>query len=269
MTELDGKARAFLKLHKAGDPLLLPNPWDAGSARLLESLGFAALATTSAGYAATLGRLDGKVTRDEAIGHGGVIAAATPLPVSADLENAFGTDPDGVAETFRLAGAAGLAGGSIEDYDPDTEAQYPREVAVERVVAAAEAARATGVVLTARAENYFRRNPDLSDTIARLQAYQEAGAHVLYAPGLKDIGDIRAVVEAVDLPVNVLTWPGAPPVPELAEAGVARISVGGAFAFAALGAVVAAAEELRGPGTYSFWEGAGTGAKAARAAFSE
>jgi 2-methylisocitrate lyase-like PEP mutase family enzyme len=269
MTELGEKARRFLDLHRPGDPLLLPNPWDAGSARLLESLGFDALATTSGGFAATLGRNDGDVTRDEAIAHGGAVAAATGLPVSADLENGFAEDLDDLAETFRLAGEAGLAGASVEDFGGQPEpAIYPFDVAVARVEAAAGAAHAAGIVLTARAENYFRGNPDRDDTVARLRAFQEAGADVLYAPGLKEIDDIRTVVAAVDLPVNVLARPGAPPVAELAAAGVARISIGSGFAFAALGALVEAAEELKGPGTYGFWEGALVGGRAARRAFS-
>ncbi len=265
---MSDKARRFLDLHRPGDPLLLPNPWDAGSAKLLEALGFAALATTSSGYAATLGRKDYGVTRDEAIGHAAEIVAATELPVSADLENCFAPDPEGVTETIRLAAGAGLAGASIEDHsgDPD-DPIYPLEVAVERVAAAAEAATASGIVLTARSENYLHGRKDLGDTIARLQAFEAAGADVLYAPGLVDAGDIRAVVEAVAVPVNVLGRPRVPPAPELAELGVARISVGGGFAFAALGAVVEAAEELRGPGTYTYWDRAKTGARAAFNAF--
>ena len=260
-------ASRFLHLHVSGRPLLLPNPWDAGSARLLASLGFDALATTSSGFAATLGRLDGAVTRDEALAHAAVIVAATDLPVSADLEHGYAGDPAGVAETVRLAIGAGLAGCSIEDYDG--ERIYPLDVAAERVAAAARAAHGgpAGLVLTARAENHIHGRDDLADTIARLQAFQEAGADVLYAPGLTSLGDIRAVVSAVDRPLNVLALPGMAPVGELAAAGVARISVGGAFAFAALGAVVQAARELREEGTYGFWDRARPGADAARAAF--
>jgi 2-methylisocitrate lyase-like PEP mutase family enzyme len=245
----------------------MPNPWDAGSARVLASLGFEALATTSSGYAATLGRLDGAVTREEAIAHGGAVAAATDLPVSADLENGFADDPDAVAATIELAISAGLAGGSIEDYS-GTEL-YDADRAAARVAAAADAAHRGEVkfVLTARAENHIRGNPDLADTIARLQAYQAAGADVLYAPGLSDIGDIRRVVSAVDLPVNVLALSTAPPVAELAAAGVKRISVGGAFAYAAIGAMATAARELLEQGTYGYWRTAGLGAGVARAAF--
>ena len=264
------KAARFLELHAPGQPLLMPNPWDAGSAVLLGSLGFEALATTSSGHAATLGRLDGGVTRDEAIGHAAVIAAATDLPVSADLENAFAHDAEGVAETMRLAIGAGLAGCSVEDFTGrDDDPIYELSAAAERIAAAAEAAHAgpVGLVLTARAENHIHDRDDLADTIARLQAYQEAGADVLYAPGLKRIEEIREVVTSVDRPVNVLALPGAPTVPELAEAGVARVSIGGGFAFAAIGAVVEAARELREDGTYEWWAGARTGVDAARAAF--
>jgi len=269
MTELAERARRFLGLHQAGRPLLMPNPWDRGSAVLLASLGFEALATTSSGFAATLGRLDGSVTRDEALEHAAAIAAATELPVSADLENGFADEPADVAETVRLAIQAGLAGCSIEDFTGrDDEPIYDRGPAAERVAAAVEAAAAGPLVLTARAENHVRGRPDLADTIARLQAYQEAGADVLFAPGLSRLEDIREVVASVDRPVNVLARPGAPSVTELAEAGVSRISVGGAFAFAALGAVVEAAGELMGPGTYTFWERAGVGVRAARSAFS-
>jgi 2-methylisocitrate lyase-like PEP mutase family enzyme len=270
MTDHAEKARRFLELHQPGRPLLLPNPWDLGSARLLAWLGFEALATTSSGFAATLGRLDGSVTRSEAIGHAAELAGATELPVSADLEGGFADDPDGVAETLGLALQAGLAGCSVEDATGRPDAPvYPAGLAAERVRAAAEAAHRGPVrlVLTARAENYLHGRPDLADTIARLQAYQEAGADVLYAPGLRRLEDIGRLVAAVDRPVNVLALPGAPPVAELAAVGVSRVSVGGAFAFAALGAVVEAATELRQAGTYSFWDRAGPGADAARSAF--
>jgi 2-methylisocitrate lyase-like PEP mutase family enzyme len=241
--------------------LLQPNAWDVGSARLLASLGFEALATTSSGFAATLGRLDGNVTRDEAIEHARVIVEATGLPVNGDLENGFADDADGVAESVRAAIAVGLAGCSIEDWSGD--AIYEREHAVERVRAAAEAADGQ-IVLTARAENQIHDRDDLADTIARLQSFQEAGADVLYAPGLTKLGDIRAVIAEVDRPLNVLALPEAPPVCELAEAGVARISIGGGFAYVAMGAVVRAANELRDDGTYGFWKTAAVGAKAWR-----
>ncbi|MGD0926849.1 MAG: isocitrate lyase/phosphoenolpyruvate mutase family protein [Streptosporangiaceae bacterium] len=264
------RARVFRVLHEGPGPLLLPNPWDVGSARLLASLGFAALATTSGGFAATLGRLDGAVTRDEALRHAAAIAAATTLPVSADLENAFADEPAGVAETIGLAAAAGLAGCSVEDFTRRPGAPiYDLGLARERVAAAVTAAKAAPgpLVLTARAENYLHGRPDLADTIRRLQAYQEAGADVLYAPGLTSLADIRAVVSSVDRPVNVLAFAGAPSVPALAAAGVHRISVGAAFANAALGAVVTASAELLEKGTYDFLDQAAIGRAAASAAF--
>ena len=262
MTSQSEKAARFLELHRPGNPLLLPNPWDQGSARVLASLGFQALATTSSGFAMTLGRLDGSVTRDEALAHAAAIVAATDLPVSADLENCFADDPAGVARTVVLAGEAGLAGCSIEDFSGDSI--YDLGPATERVAAAAEAAHAgpARLVLTARAENYLHRRPDLADTIARLQAYQAAGADVLYAPGLTSLADIRQVVTAVDRPVNVLAFAGAPSVAELAEAGVSRVSVGGAFAYAALGALADAATELRDKGTYGYLANSAVGRKA-------
>ena len=262
----------FLALHHESRPLLMPNPWDVGSAKLFASLGFKALATTSSGFASTLGRLDGSVTREEALAHGAAIAAATDLPVSADLENLFADEPEGAAQTVRLAIDAGLAGCSIEDYSGhDDQPIYDAGFAAERVAAAAEAAHAgpRPFVLTARSENYLHGRRDLDDTIARLQAYQEAGADVLYAPGLRDLDEIRRLVDSVDRPVNVLALPGSPSVADLAEAGVSRVSVGGAFAFAALGGAVAAARELLEQGTYSYSELAGTGREAARAAFGE
>ncbi|HEX8085945.1 MAG TPA: isocitrate lyase/phosphoenolpyruvate mutase family protein [Solirubrobacteraceae bacterium] len=260
---------SFLELHeREGRPLLLPNAWDAGSARILESLGFEAIATTSSGFAATLGRLDYAVSRDEAIEHSRVIAGAVSIPVSADLENGFADEPDAVAETVRLAGETGLAGCSIEDSTGrDDGPIYCLDHARARVEAAVEAARERGLVLTARAENHLHGRDDLADTIARLQAYEEVGAHVLYAPGLMRIEDIREVVRSVGRPVNVLVRPGAPTVAELAEAGVRRVSVGGHFAFAALGALVEAATEFREQGTYGFVERSRAGGKAARAAF--
>jgi 2-methylisocitrate lyase-like PEP mutase family enzyme len=270
MTSQADKAYQFLSLHRPGEPLLLPNPWDLGSARLLAALGFKALATTSSGFAASLGRNDGKVSRDEALVHAAVIVAATDLPVSADLENGYAHEAEAVAQTIRLGIEVGLAGGSVEDFTgADEDPIYDRQVAVERIAAAAEAAHAGPVrfVLTARAENYLHGRPDLADTIARLQAYQEAGADVLYAPGLRDIDDIRRLVREVDRPVNVLAIRGVPPVPELAEADVARISVGGSFAFAALGALVEAATELRDHGTYGYTATSAVGRDAAVRAF--
>jgi len=265
----DAAAR-FLALHQGPEPLLMPNPWDVGSARLLASLGFQALATTSSGHAATLGRLDGGVSRDEAIAHAATIVAATELPVSADLENLFADDPDGVAETVEMAIDAGLAGCSIEDFTGNADDPiYDLDAAVQRVAAAAEAAHAGPVrlVLTARAENHLHGRPDLDDTIARLQAYARAGADVLYAPGPSELEDIRRIVSAVDKPVNVLARPGAPSVSVLGQLGVRRVSVGGTFAFAAIGAVVEAANELMNDGTYGYAERAAVGGRAARAAF--
>lgn len=263
---MSARVERFRALHRPGDPLLLPNPWDAGSARILATLGFQALATTSSGFAATLGRLDGSVTRDEAIAHAAAIVAATDLPVSADLENCFADAPEGVGDCVRAAVDAGLAGCSVEDFGGDeSDPIYAPDAAADRVRAAAEAA-AGRLVLTARAENFLHGRPDVADTIARLQRYQEAGADVLYAPGVTEPADIRAIVAAVDRPVNVLALPGAPSVAVLAELGVSRISVGGAFAFAAYGALVEAGRELLS-GSYGFWERAKLGRSVAGEAF--
>ena len=270
MTDQTTRARHFFELHHGDTPLLLPNPWDAGSAKLFASLGFRALATTSSGHAATLGRLDGGVTREEALAHAASIVAATELPVSADLENGFAHQPADVAETARLAAEVGLAGFSIEDYTGDDDnPMYDATTAAARVAAAAAAAHEGPVrlVITARAENYLHHRPDLSDTISRLQAFQEAGADVLYAPGVTDAGDIRRLVESVDLPVNVLALPGAPTVTELAELGVKRISVGGGFSLVGIGAVVEAAREFLEQGTYGYWAAASRGAADRNAAF--
>jgi 2-methylisocitrate lyase-like PEP mutase family enzyme len=270
MTVAGDRADRFRALHRPGDPLLIPNPWDAGSARLLASLGFKALATTSSGFAATLGRLDGSVTGDEALAHAAAIVSATALPVSADLETGFADSPEGVAETARGAVAAGLAGFSIEDFSGDErEPIYGRDRAAERVHAAAEVAHAgpARLVLTARAENYLHGHEDLDDTITRLLAYQEAGADVLYAPGPTSAEVISAIIAAVDLPVNVLARAGSPSVAELAQLGVSRISVGGSFAFAAIDALASAGLELLQRGTYGFAERSAAGVQAAREAF--
>jgi 2-methylisocitrate lyase-like PEP mutase family enzyme len=268
MTVQSDRANRFQALHRPGDPLLIPNPWDAGSARLLASLGFQALATTSSGFAATLGRLDGSVTEGEALAHAAEIVSATDLPVSADLENGFAEDPVGVAETIALARHAGLAGCSVEDYSRHADSIYDLGLAAERVAAAAAAAHTgTRLVLTARAENYVHGRPDLADTITRLQRYQEAGADVLFAPGVVDEADLRRLIASVDRPVNVLAVPGCPPVAELTALGVRRISVGGSFAFAAYGAAVEAATEFRDEGTYGYRARARVGSAAARAAF--
>ncbi|MEP6852220.1 MAG: isocitrate lyase/phosphoenolpyruvate mutase family protein [bacterium] len=245
-------AERFRALHVPGRPLLMPNPWDVGSARVLAELGFAALATTSSGHAATLGRSDGEVSRAEALDHAGALVRAVDVPVSADLVDGFGADPADVAATVTAAAAVGLAGCSIEDWSPASGIHEHRRAA-ERVGAAVEAARAAGdLVITARAENLIRDVHDLPDTIARLQAYQEAGADVLYAPGLTTLADVRSVVSSLDRPVNVLVLPGLPPVADLADAGVARISVGGGFAAVARAAVSAAARELLAHGTYGW-----------------
>jgi 2-methylisocitrate lyase-like PEP mutase family enzyme len=261
-------AERFRALHVPGTPLLMPNPWDSGSARLLAHLGFSALATTSAGFAATLGRFDGGVTREEALAHGAAIAAAVDVPVSADLENAFAADPAGVAETVAAAAATALAGCSVEDYTGNNDDPiYPLSLARERIAAAVQAAKADpGFVLTARAENFLRGRPDLADTIARLNAYEEAGADVVFAPGLSALPDVRAVVRSVGIPVSYMLLPGGPGVAELAEAGVARISVGVGFAWAATGAVARMARDLL-DGKVTYWELAGEGSAANTAAF--
>ena len=235
----------------------MPNAWDLGSATLFASLGFEAIATTSGGFAATRARLDGAMTKGEVLAHAGELAGAVDIPVSADLENCFAHDPDGVAATIADAIDGGLAGGSVEDFTGDRDAPiYELAQATERVRAAAEAAHAGPVplVLTARAENYLHDRVDLGDTIARLQAYQEAGADVLFAPRVVDPGELRQLLASVDLPVSVLVLPGAPTVGELAQLGVSRISVGGAVAVAAYGAAINAVTELRDTGTCGYWD---------------
>src|SRR5438270_75163 len=204
------QAARFLALHQGPSPLVMPNPWDQGSAKLLASLGFEALATTSGGFAATLGRLDGSVTHDEAVAHAAAVVAAVDVPVSAEFENCFADEPTAVAETVELGIGAGLAGCSVEDWDGD--AIYDVGLAAERVVAAVEAAHRGPVhlVLTGRAENHIHGRDDLADTVARLQRYQEAGADVLFAPGVLDIDDIRRLIGEVDRPVNVVAQPGCP-----------------------------------------------------------
>lgn len=253
---LDGIAGHFLALHRRDRPLLQPNAWDAGTARILASLGFEAIATTSAGFAATLGRHDGSLTRDEAIAHGADLVAAVAIPVAADTENGFADDPAGVADMVTRAAATGLAGCSVEDYTGRRDDPfYDLAAAKDRIAAAAEAAHRgpVHIVLTARAEVVLRGG-ELADAIARLQAYQEAGADVLYAPGIRTAEDIRAVVSSVDLPVNVLVMPGCPPIDELAALGVARVSVGSAFTWAALATLVESATELLERGTYDFYD---------------
>jgi 2-methylisocitrate lyase-like PEP mutase family enzyme len=251
------KGIAFRALHQRSRAFIIPNPWDAGTARLLTLLGFEALATTSAGCAFAAGQPDNRMDRQAAIAHISAITSVTALPVSADLENGFGDAPEIVAQTIRLAAAAGVAGGSIEDMSREAGRPiYLREFAAERVRAAAEAARALPFVftLTARAENYLVGRPDLGDTIERLQAYQEAGADVLYAPGLTSTDEIAAVVRSVDRPVNVIMGLRGVrlSLAELSAIGVRRVSVGSALSRAALGALLGAAREMRDHGTFAF-----------------
>jgi 2-methylisocitrate lyase-like PEP mutase family enzyme len=250
MTRRARKGAAFRALHE-GAPFVIPNPWDVGSARVLEALGFEALATTSSGFAFTLGRLDGGATLDEVCAHVAAIDAVTDVPLSVDLENGYAIDADGVARAIARVAEAGAAGASIEDWDPDGRL-YEREEAVERVAAAVAAARALEApfVLTARAENHIRGNPDLEDTVARLRAYEEAGADVLYAPGLRTPEEIRAVCGAVGKPVNVLAL-GNLTLAEIVEAGAQRISVGGGLAWVAVRALADAAQAIREDGDVS------------------
>jgi 2-methylisocitrate lyase-like PEP mutase family enzyme len=262
------KALQFKELHQ-GPLFVMPNPWDAGSARILAGMGAKALATTSAGCAWTLGKRDMGVTREEALANAAGIAAAVDLPVSGDLENGYGDAPEVAAETIRLAAEAGLVGGSIEDAtgDPD-EPIYDFGHAVERVAAAAEAARALPFPFTfvGRAENFLHGRPDLDDTIRRLQAYEAAGADVLFAPGLPDLEAIRTVVASVGKPVNVVLWQKQSPytIADLAAAGVRRVSSGGSFARAALAGLVNAASEVLGPGTLTYLDGTLTSAEVHR-----
>jgi len=250
------KAAAFRSLHE-GEPFVVPNPWDAGSAVVFAALGFKALASTSSGFAFTLGRADGGVTLDEVADHARALDRATELPVSMDLENGFGPEPEDAARAIARVAEAGAVGGSIEDYDPD-DGLYGFDHAVERVAAAVEAARSLGFpfTLTARAENHIRANPDLDDTIARLQAFERVGADVLYAPGLRTADDIRAVTGAVSKPVNVLALAGMS-VAEIVDAGGQRISVGGGLTWVAIRAMAAAAEQIRDGGDLSSLTGPG------------
>jgi 2-methylisocitrate lyase-like PEP mutase family enzyme len=250
MTSQADRGAAFRALHEA-EPFVIPNPWDAGSARVLAALGFRALATTSSGFAFTLGRPDGNVTLDEVVEHTVALVAATELPLSVDLENGYGPEPEDAATAIRRAAEAGAVGGSIEDWDPAGRL-YGAAHAAERVAAAVEAARALGFpfTLTARAENHIRGNPDLEDTIARLQAFERAGADVLYAPGLRTAAEIQAVCEAVSRPVNVLARPELS-LAEIVAAGARRVSVGGALAWAAVSALADAATAIRDRGDFS------------------
>jgi 2-methylisocitrate lyase-like PEP mutase family enzyme len=244
------KAEAFRALHE-GEPFVIPNPWDVGSARVLEALGFEALATTSSGFAFTFGRLDGDTTLDEVAEHVATLDRATALPISTDLENGYGAAPETAAEAIVRVAEAGAVGGSIEDWDPEGFLYEP-EHASERVAAAVEAARGLGFpfTLTARAENHIRDNPDLDDTIARLRSYEEAGADVLYAPGLRTTDDIRAVCSSVSKPVNVLAVPTLT-LAEIFDAGAQRVSVGGGLTWVAVGAFRDAAEAIRDRGDLS------------------
>jgi len=236
------KAEAFRALHE-GDPFVIPNPWDAGSARMLEALGFEALATTSSGFAFTLGKLDGKVTLDEVAAHVAALDAASELPVSVDLENGLDASPEAA---IRAVAAAGAVGGSIEDWDRAEQRIYDLDHAVARVAAAATAALELGFpfTFTARAENHVHGHDDLDDTIVRLQAFEQAGADVLYAPGLRTVEEIRAVCDAVSKPVNVLAFSNLS-FAEIAEAGAQRVSVGGALTWVAVKAAADAAEAMR------------------------
>ena len=245
------KAENFRALHASG-VFIIPNPWDAGSARVLEALGFKALATTSSGLAFTLGREDGGATLDEVFEHVRLLNRSTSLPVSVDLENGYGPEPEATAAAIKRAAEAGAVGGSIEDYGPEIKAIYCLDHAVARVAAAVEAVKRLSFpfMLTARAENHIRGNPNLEDTIARLQAYEQAGADVLYAPGLKSSDEIRTVCEAISKPLNVLARPHLT-TSEIAEAGGRRISVGGTLTWVAIGAMVEAAEKMRDEGDFS------------------
>jgi 2-methylisocitrate lyase-like PEP mutase family enzyme len=239
------KAETFRALHE-GEPFVIPNPWDAGSARMLEALGFEALATTSSGFAFTLGKLDGTVTLDEVAAHVAALDAATELSVSVDLENGYDASADRAAAAVRRVAAAGAVGGSIEDWDPREERIYGLDQAVERVAAAAEVSRELGFpfTFTARAENHIHGRDDLDDTIARLQAFERAGADVLYAPGLRTVEQIRAVCDAVSKPVNVLAFSNLS-FAEIVEAGAQRVSVGGALTWAAVKAAADASTAMR------------------------
>jgi 2-methylisocitrate lyase-like PEP mutase family enzyme len=252
------RREGFRDLHGSG-LFVMPNPWDVGSARILVSMGFPALATTSLGYAAALGRPDQHVTLDELLAHVAALAAAVDVPLNVDAERGFADDPAGVARTVTLLAEAGAAGCSIEDYDPKTERIEALDVAVDRVAAAAEAARATGVVLTARAENHLYGIDDLEDTLRRLRAYREAGAEVLYAPGLTDPVRIGRLASEVGAPINVLAMRRGPTVAELADLGVRRVSTGGGLARAAYGALIAAAREIQRDGTWTYLDAAVSG----------
>jgi 2-methylisocitrate lyase-like PEP mutase family enzyme len=267
MSVADRRAR-FRALHAGEHLFLMPNPWDVGSARLLAACGFEALATTSAGFAWSIGKLDQSVSRDELIAHVASLAEATPLPLNVDSERCFPDDPGGVTETVALLAAAGACGFSVEDYDPATDSIDDIEVAAERVGLAAEAAHRLSdpMVLTARAERHIHGGDDFDDTIVRLIAYRDAGADVVYAPGLRNIDQVATVVDAVGAPVNVLALPGGPTIAELAAAGVRRVSTGSSLTRSAYGALMAGASELLDEGT-SRYAGGGISPEALEAAF--
>lgn len=251
MSTQEQKASAFAAMH-SGEPFVIPNPWDAGSARVLAALGFRALASTSSGMAFALGRLDGHVTLDEVIEHAAALDRATDLPLSVDLENGYGADPRSVAVAITRVAGAGAVGGSIEDYDPDGHL-YELDHATERIAAAVDAARRLGFpfTLTARAENHIRGNPDLDNTIARLQAFDQAGANVLYAPGLRSVEEIRTVCTAVTKPLNVLALPGMSSFADIVQAGAQRVSLGGGLTWVAARALAEAASAIRDSGEFS------------------
>jgi 2-methylisocitrate lyase-like PEP mutase family enzyme len=257
MSVADRRAR-FRALHEREQLFVMPNPWDVGSARLLASCGFEALATTSEGMAWSLGKLDQTVSRDELVAHVASLAAATSLPLNVDSERCFPDDPGGVAETVALLAEAGASGFSVEDWNPATGALDDIDVAAERVARAAAAAHGLSepMVVTGRAENHVHGVDDLDDTITRLMAYRNAGADTVYAPGLRDLGQIAAVVEAVGAPVNALAVPNGPTISELASVGVRRVSTGSWLAAAAYGALVTGARELAGSGTSRYTESA-------------
>jgi 2-methylisocitrate lyase-like PEP mutase family enzyme len=256
MIDQKEKARAFKALHEKAGAFIIPNPWDLGSARILAALGFEALATTSGGFAHSLGRIDGETTLDETIEHCRLLCASTDLPVSADLENCFADEPEKAAATILCAAQAGVVGGSIEDYTRDpANPIYEFDLAIERVHPAAEAAHSLDFpfILTARAENFLHRRNDLDDTIRRLQAFEAAGADVLYAPGLKTIEEVRLVAGALSKPVNVLApFIKGVTITQLADAGAKRISVGGALARAAISALILAGSEMKNQGSFEW-----------------
>lgn len=263
------KVSVFRDLHQPGKPFIIPNPWDAGSARILEGLGYKALATTSSGFALSLGRRDYGVSRAEALTHAQTLSHAVDIPVSADLENGFGPDPEDAAETIRLAAATGLAGGSIEDSTGDeAEPVFGRAFAVTRVAAAAEAARQApnGFVLTARAEAYLYGRGNLDDIIARLNAFAEAGADILYAPGLPDLDAVKAVCASVSKPVNVLIYGklSEHKLEDFAKAGAARLSIGGGLAWPAYGALAEIADAIRSGGDFAALKSHAAGAAKVR-----